>query len=86
MRQWLTIVAGLCLLWPVHVYACPFCRVNLASNSGTFAHGITVGLGICILLMLTVIGVLITALVFMAIKEGKKSSQRALDRFHSSNH
>jgi hypothetical protein len=45
-----------------------------------------VGLGICILLMLTVIGVLITALVFMAIKEGKKSSQRALDRFHSSNH
>ncbi len=56
--------------------ACPFCSEGLARNSGGFSGGLTMGIVITIFFFLGMIGSLAGFVIYLMIKEGKKSDRR----------
>jgi hypothetical protein len=68
--------AYLFFLFPAFASACPFCSTNLSSNSGGFNHGLTMGIMITIFMLLGMIGSVAGFIVYLMIKEGKKSELR----------
>lgn len=58
--------------------ACPFCSEGLARNSGGFSGGLTMGIVITIFFFLGMIGSLAGFVIYLMIKEGKKSDRRHL--------
>lgn len=57
-------------------WACPFCSENLAKNSAGFGGGLSLGIVITIFLLLGMVGSAASLIVYLMIKEGKKSDRR----------
>lgn len=55
--------------------ACPFCSDNVSRSANGFS-GISVGIVISIFFLLGMVGLLIGGVIWLIIKEGKKSDQR----------
>jgi hypothetical protein len=55
--------------------ACPFCSDNVSRSANGFS-GISVGIVISIFFLLGMVGALIGGVIWLIIKEGKKSDQR----------
>jgi hypothetical protein len=57
-------------------WACPFCSENLAKNSAGFGGGLSLGIMITIFLLLGMVGSAAGLIVYLMIREGKKSDRR----------
>jgi hypothetical protein len=64
------------MLSNVVAFGCPFCSENLSKNSGGFSGGLSMGIMITIFMLLGFVGSLAGFVVWLMIKEGKKSDRR----------
>ena len=64
-----------CFLVSSFLLACPFCSDNVSRDNNGFS-GISVGIVLSIFFLLGMVGSLIGLVIWLIIKEGKKSDQR----------
>ncbi len=64
-----------CSLAAPFLLACPFCSDNISRGNNGFT-GISVGIVISIFFLLGMVGSLVGFVIWLIIKEGKKSDQR----------
>lgn len=76
MRKFLILNFLTFSLFTSFAYSCPFCSEGLSRNSGGFSGGLTMGIVITIFFMLGIVGSLAGFIIYLMIKEGKKSDRR----------